>query len=244
MPSLLDSLTFYTLKLTDIIIEANRTNTYKFHLAEDLSWDEGTHIHLAFKSFMTENGPNKDLVHHFSIMSLREEGYVGITTRLPEAGSLFKESLKTLHIGDEMVMFKVSNRMSLKREKRPIVLISMGVAIATIRPLIMAYATTSSNIPSLTSININGTSSHIYKDDLQKIKCHGLNQHFLLSKHDLYHQIHETFKYNRPYYYVVGSDSFLIHISNYLLKHAIKESSIILDKKPLKCTNFFDSLKN
>lgn len=156
-------------KIIDIIDEAKGIKTYLLEKPENEIWEEGSHIHIGIVGFDEGELPNKSLVRHMSIMTLPTEKKLGFTTRVQENPSEFKEKLSKLHVGDELVTFKIGSRMQLRRYNRPIVLLSMGVGIATMRPLILSFIADTSNIPCLYNVNVD-SSNTIYKNELSLIE--------------------------------------------------------------------------
>jgi ferredoxin--NADP+ reductase len=211
-------------------VEAKETITFKFEIPKELSWEPGTHFHLAFTDFIKDSGPDINLVKAFSIMSTEDENYLGFTTRIKEDCSIFKKRLMELKIGDEMLIFKVGNRMELRRENRPLVFISMGVGIATFRPLIKQFKENSEGIKSITSINIDSKREFVYKNEVESVNKEMFVNHYVGSRQELYEKVDKCLAPN-ALYYIVGSDNFLRAIIEYLKGHSISKNNIIIDKK-------------
>lgn len=212
-------------------VEAKGTVTFKFKIPDDLSWEPGTHFHLAFTDFIKESGPDISLVKAFSIMSTEDENFIGFTTRIKENCSPFKKRLMELEIGDEMLIFKVGNRMQLRRENRPIVFISMGVGIATFRPLIKQFKDDPKGITSLTSMNIDSKRDFVYKDEIESVNKKIFINHYVGTRQELYENVEKCLAKNNALYYIAGSDDFLRAIIAYLKDHSIDKNNIIIDKK-------------
>ena len=202
----------YTTKFIGKKAETKDTITFKFEIPKDLSWSDGTHFHIAFTDCMTDFVPDKELMRHFSVMSMRDEGFLGLTTRIKGELSIFKKRLSKLEVGDEMLVFKFADYMPLKRESRPIVLISMGVGLATFRPLIKQFQRDSDGIPTMTCINIDSCEEFVYKDEISMIDKENFINHHVISRKELYKNIDECLKDDKSLYYVVASDGFLKEI--------------------------------
>ena len=122
--------------------------------------------------------------------------------------------------------------MELKRENRPLVLISMGIGMATYRPLILAYNQNSEGINHLTSLNVDSGYSFLYREKLDSLNIKGFNNHYAGSREELYKIIDQYLQADEnAIYYVVGSDLFLKKIIGYLKEKQIAESDIVIDKK-------------
>lgn len=233
--------TFFTIQLQSINKEAENTYTFTFPIPEDFSWKEGACVHFAHSQFDISKGKkaNKDFVRHLSISSLPDEGVMSFTTRIPEIRSGFKQELLQAKPGDSFSLFKPENRLELKREGKPIILISAGVGIAATRTMIRAYVLNQKHIPSLLHINIDSSGMYLYQDDITQYECttQGLTNIFVNSRDDLYQELAGKFL-DDAIYYIVGGDEFLFDVSKWLMSRGISISSIILDKK----ASFYDQL--
>lgn len=230
----------YKLQLKEIREVSENTKAYIFPKPEDFSWEEGAHIHIGLEGFDSGETNDKTLVRHMSLSSLPEEEEVVFTTRVPGSHSLFKIRLESLKAGDYVTLFKCGSRMGLRRENRPLVLLSMGVGIATMRPVIKAYAKDSSGIQSLTSLNINGSTSYIYRDELDVLQGDHLKTLWTTDRNQFSEQLLEYCALEGARYYVVGSDGFLLDVIKVLHDQGIARENIQLDKKEEKQIPFFE----
>jgi ferredoxin--NADP+ reductase len=219
-------------------IETDDTITFKFEIPEGLSWKAGTHFHLAFSDFIKDSGPDKSLVRAFSIMSLEDERFLGFTTRIKKDCSKYKKRLMELQNREEMLIFKVDNNMTLITENRPIVFISMGVGIATFRPLIKQFSKNPEGIESITSINIDSSREFVYKDEIDSINNENFTNYYVGSRAELYEIIDNCLLKNNALYYLVGSDDFLRKVISYLKEHLVDKNNIIIDKNPTNAKLF------
>src|SRR5699024_9553057 len=104
---------------------------------EGFTWEEGAHTHFAFEGVNAGDKPNRSLIRHMSISTLPHEKSIGITTRIKEECSEFKNILRHLEIGHEVALFKTYSNLPLKREDKNVYLLSSGVGLATFRPLVV-----------------------------------------------------------------------------------------------------------
>lgn len=231
---IMEQLNLIRLDFIEAIQIAKGTFTFKFKIPEGFTWTPGTHFHLAPTDFAQGGKPDKNKVRSFSVMSLENEGYLGFTTRFVEPISAYKKQLQTMTPSANMLMFKIGNRMELRREQRPLVFISMGVGLATFRPLIKSYENDGSDITSLISINIDSSCDFVYKDEIEAIDVDGFTNDYLGSRKELYKTIDLACNMNigevKPIYYVVGSDNFLGDICNYLIEKSVDARDIVIDK--------------
>ena len=240
MDKKLEQLKLVKLTFIEKVEETENTMTFKFEVPEGFNWTEGTHFHLAFKDFYEGEKPDKKKVRTFSIMSLEEEKYIGFTTRITKECSAYKKRLLELNPGDEMLMFKTGNRMMLRRENRPLVLISMGVGVATFRPLIKTFLQNKEGIKEVIQINIDSSENFLYKEELTRLEEEGFKNSFSPSRKDLYEQIDASIKREKPIYYVVGSDAFIKAICGYLRGQSVENGDIVIDKNPEKAKLFYE----
>ena len=220
-----------SIELLDIIKEAEDTFTYKFNVPNNTTWDAGTNAHLVATGSDTNYAPAPEFTRHMSICSVPDEGYIGFTTRAREGGSTFKRNLRVSKVGDKLQLFKLMNRLPLQRNNKPVVLISMGVGIATMRPMILEFAKDQSNIPQLININIDRAVTEIYQEELATLAIPNFENIYVNSRADLHQSIENTIKLDNAEYHIVGSDEFLMSIGSFLLNKGVSEESIKLDKK-------------
>lgn len=221
----------YKLKIVDIRIESDKTKTFLLEKPVELDWDEGSHTHIAHVGYDDNGLPNKNLVRHMSIMTLPQENYFGFTTRLNEDPSMFKSRLAELNVGDALVVFKLGSRMKLRREDKPIVLISMGVGIATMRPLIKSFLLDNTNISHLININVDATKTHVFQTELNDSETLNYQNYWTKSRVEFYQTLTQIIKNNHAIYYIVGSDLFLRTVIKKLKSFDIRIDNIVIDKK-------------
>lgn len=232
--NMMKELNIVKVEYLESVIEAKDTVTLKFKIPDGFSWTPGMHFHLAMSNFAKGGKPDKSMVRSFSVMSLMEEGYLGLTTRITNTPSKYKKQLLTLKPSDKMLMFKTGNRMELRRENRPIVLISMGVGLATFRPLIKSFEKDRTGITNVISLNIDSSLEYVYKEEIEKITIDELVNIYCKSRKDLYNEIDKVLdrevSSDTPIYYIVGSDNFLKSISSYLMRKDVDVKDLVIDK--------------
>lgn len=221
----------YRVKITDIREEAQGVKTFLLEKPEDFTWIEGAHTHIGLLGFDDGEKPNKNLVRHMSIMTLPEENILGFTTRITSNPSEFKEKLSKLQVGDEIILFKIGSRMFLRREDRPVVLVSMGVGIATMRPLIYGFIKDKTGISNIININVDSSKDFVYRKELDQLVCIDYKNYWLGSRKEFYERLDQVSKNSNAIYYVVGGDTFIIDVIKFLKNNGMKEHSILIDKK-------------
>ncbi len=229
----------YKVKITDIIQEAPGTMTYLLEKPTGLTWLEGAHTHIGLLGFDVDPQPNKNWVHHMSIMTLPEDDKIGFTTRILAPLSEFKEKLSELQIGDEVILFKIGSRMSLRREDRPVILVSMGVGVATMRPLIHRFFKDNTHIPKLINININSSEAFVYKAELDNLADSCYQNYWMDSRGKFYETLDKVSDQADAIYYVVGSDEFIKDVIKYLRNKKVEAGAIRIDKKEEMAGDYF-----
>ncbi|MBN2794132.1 MAG: hypothetical protein JXR88_01900 [Clostridia bacterium] len=223
----------YSLKLIKIISETDEIKTYLFE-KPDFSWSEGTNIHVAFHDYKAYD--KKLYVRHFSIMNLENESYLSFTTRLSD--SPFKKRLKEMSIGDCLLIYKPSQKMKIRKENRPIVLISMGVGLAPMLPIIETFKNQPEGITSVMSIHIS-KDEYLFKSFFID---HPIKHYVLHNRNEFYQTIEDTYNSDNIYY-LVGSDPFLEHVTRLLLNNGHHPRDIEMDKKSDKKEQIFHDFK-
>jgi ferredoxin-NADP reductase len=230
----------YRVKIIDMKEEAPGIKTlFLEQPSSDFTWLEGAHMHIGLIGFDEGELPNKNWVHHMSIMNLPEDNKIGFTTRIQPPFSEFKEKLSDLRIGDEVILFKLGSRMFLRRENKPIVLVSMGVGIATMRPLILRFLRDNAQISQLININVNSTKDFVYQEELDPLQNSCYRNEWVDSRSKFYETLGIATDQEDAIYYVVGNDEFVKDVIGFLKNKNIKEVHILIDKKEEIKANYF-----
>ena len=211
----------YPVTLIEIKKIINDIYTFKFS-KPDINWSEGTNVHLAFNDFKEHEA--KKYERHFSIINLPEEQFISFTTRL--SSSPFKIRLMKMKLGDEMIMYKFTQRMPLRLEDKPIVLLSMGVGVAAFRTAIKTFEINSPH-SLITNINISQDES-LYLDEFSTTS--NLSNLYVNSRDAFTHQVLKTYSKD-SIYYIVGSDPFIEENVKFLLEQNHNPAYIEMDKK-------------
>ncbi len=229
----------YKLKIIDIVEEAVGIKSYYFEKPSDLDWLEGAHVHIGHIGYDEGELPNKALVRHMSITTLACENKIGITTRVPGSNSQFKMKLSELRIGDEVIFFKFGSRMYLRRMNRPLILLSMGVGMATIRPLLQAFINDTSNIPVVINVNVNSTGEFLFHNELDPYTGDSYINYWLKSRRDFINLLSGLPYKEEAIFYLVGSDEFMKDNIVLLNSMGVRNEDIILDRKEEKLKDYF-----
>lgn len=235
----------YLVKILDVKEEYKNVYTYTLEKPEDLVWDEGSSFHLGLPGYDEGSEVNKKLIHHLSINTLTDEGNIRFTTKIPIRKSIFKKALSKLEVGDIVSIFKIKSHMALKREDKPLVLLSQGLAMSTMRPLIKKFEIDSSNIPELISLNVNKKDNHLYEKDFECVDGSAFIKYWIESRRDYLEKLADLAqKKSDAYFYVVGSEIFVLDTLYILRENGIKNDQIIIDKDLEKRDIVFETLEN
>jgi len=227
-------ITFTTVVIKHIKNEAPGTSSFFFDIPNGMTWSAGTQIHFALPDFIQSGTPDKTLFRHMSIMTLPQEGTLAFTTRVPGSKSKFKERLATLVPKDKLVMFKSDNRIPLRRENRPIIFLSMGVGIATFRPMILEWIKNPTKIPTIINLLVDKKNQFLFRNEFESISQSNLINIFCENRNDFYTNLKLLPFATNPIFYIVGSDNFLENVIEQLKNKGIRPEDIELDKKPDK----------
>lgn len=232
-----------SIELLDIKEEAKETYTYKFSIPKGLTWDAGTNAKLVATGSETNYAPSGESTRHLSICSLPDEGFIGFTTRVREGASTFKRNLKVSKIGDKLQLFGLKNRLPLHRNDKAVVLITMGVGIATMRPMMLEYAKDQSHISKLININIDRSVTEIYQDELLQLNMPNFENIYVNSRAQLHQSIEDTLQLENAEYHIVGSDEFLMNIGAFLVQKGVAGECIKIDKKEKRALQMIEEMK-
>ena len=220
----------YWTKINKIIEETSEIKTYLLDCPEGYTWEEGSHIHLAFEGFNAGDKPNRSLIRHMSISTLPYENSIGITTRIREQCSEFKDILRNFEVGNEVAIFKTHTNVPLKREDRNVYLLSAGVGLATFRPLVLEYFERADHVSHVHSLNIDSSKDFLFTDIFTSAADKKFTSQFVDNRQDYYDEVKNLVLDKDGLFYVVGSDEFLSHNIDVLLEQGIKPEQIMLDK--------------
>ena len=216
----------------------HKTYNFDFVPIEPMRWKEGdsSALVLQIKSLGMEDS------RKLSYASMPWEKVVRFTTRITDNPSVLKESLHRLQVGDIVVITYPEGKFSLKREGRPILLLSNGVGIAAIRTLVKAFDENPFAIDHMTQINVD-SSGAIYNEEFRDIASRnkGFNSIYVTHRSHFYDALDEAIRDlmftsgRMPYFYIVGSDSFVSDVKVYLYPLGYDDRDLITDQQGCSC---------
>lgn len=226
------------LQLIDKYSNNDETYTFDFAALEPLTWKEGDSSALV----MTIDGVGLEDSRKLSYATLPQEKVVRFTTRIREKGSLFKEQLRKLKVGDFVDVTYPEGDFTLKRDGRPALLLSNGVGVATMRALVKAFDYDGKGIGKLTQINVDRGGA-IYREEFEGL--YKDNQQFtsVYTSHrdGFYEAVDEETRQlmfgtgQMPYFYIVGSDAFVGDVGQYLQASGFSQEDIVTDLQGCGC---------
>lgn len=217
-------------ELINIIKHDEITYSFDFNSDDIKSWNEGD-------SSMLIVSVNDTLVgKQFSYASLQEDKYIRFTTRISEACSDYKNVLSGLAKGEYVKISEPTGNFGLKRENRPVVLLSNGVGISAVRSLVKSFVNNQDLIPKMIQFNVDAR-SNIYKEefDLYRSEVSQFQSYYLSNRKTYYsmlnHELRILLKNDSmvPYIYIVGSESFVSENVMYLLDLGLTGNDLIVD---------------
>ena len=199
----------YYIKLKEIKEEAKDTFTFSFEHPGEVTWGGGDHAHFVIPN----EEVNERSVRHLSMISLPHERSIEFTTRLRGSLSFFKEKLKNMKIGDEILVAGFVGNFRIIRDGKPLVFISQGVAIATIYALSKEFEKDNSGVLEIESLNINPNNEYLFNDKFSEYteKFPNFHHNFVNNRLDFYDILEDIAKKysNEAYYFVVGDKGFM-----------------------------------
>ena len=226
------------LQLIDKHINNQETYSFDFAALEPLTWKEGDSSALV----VTIDSVGLEDSRKLSYATVPEEKVVRFTTRIRHEASLFKKELKKLSVGDFVDVTLPEGNFGLRREGRPALLLSNGVGVATMRALVKAFDYDPSGIGLLTQINVDGSGT-IYKEEFESLLLDNENftSIYVAHRDQFYEAVDDATRQlmfgsgSMPYFYVVGSDSFIEDVTLYLEGSGFESGDILNDKQGCGC---------
>lgn len=233
----------YWTEIQKVIEETPEVRTYHLACPKDVTWEEGAHIHLALEGFNAGDKPNRSLVRHMSISTTMAEKTIGITTRIKEECSEFKSILRQLPLGEKVALFKINSNLALRKENRPIYLLSSGVGLASFRPLTLQYFADQTGVPAMHSLNVSVPGEDtLFADVFKTQREKHFQSEFVNSRQAYYQAVNVLAKDQTGLFYLVGSDKFLQENIQFLQERGIALEQIVIDKHPNRRTIFLEEM--
>lgn len=208
------------------------TYSFDFKCKDIINWQEGDHAMLIVT--IDDSLVGKKL----SFVTLPDEELIRFTTRIGETPSDFKRALLNLEKGEFIKISEPSGTFRLRRENRPVVLLSNGVGISVMRTLVRRYVKSQNMVTEILQINVDAR-SNIFKEEFQQYQKEipTFKSYYIEHRKSyysfLYHELNMLYKRHElsPIIYLAGSDGFVEENTNYLKDLDMPEDDIIIGGK-------------
>lgn len=228
----------HQLRLVNIIKHSEETYSYDLDMSELKDWNEGD----SSKLFL--NLGEKEVGKAFSHATLPEEGIIRFTTRIKEMPSDYKAKLAEKQPGDIIEITAPKGNFNLRRDGRPIILLSNGVGIAAIRSLVKAFELDQRGIPMLVQLNVDA-SGEIYGEEFASIasKLQSFKSVYTKSRTAFYPALKDIIidlwnkRDETPLFYVVGSEQFVMDAVTYLYEGGYTDADVVTDGSGCGCSS-------
>lgn len=225
------------LQLVEVIKHNETTYSYDFVGLTPLKWKEGDHVNLYLWDQEGKEAGRRKL----SFATVASEHRMRFTTRIREPISDYKKALHQMKVGDFAEISPPRGHFSLRREDRPILILSNGVGIATTRALVKAFEMDQTGIGRLTQLNVD-QSGRIYEDEFDALSnmtspANGFRSVYTSNRQDFYQEIDVEIRNllfgsgRMPLYYLVGSYDFVTALVEYLISQGFEERDIMTDQQ-------------
>lgn len=140
--------------------------SFIFKPLEDLEWKAGQFIYYKLPH---KDPDSRGMMRHFTIASAPHEKNIRLTTRFcKEGGSSFKETLKRLKAGDQIVAFSHEGNFTVDDHKDKHIFIAGGIGITPFRSMLVNLAY-QDKIGDIILFYGNRDNNIVFKDELEKI---------------------------------------------------------------------------
>lgn len=173
---------------------------------------------------------------------------LSFTTRLNSSDSHFKQVLRGAKPGDEYKFFKMHCTIGLRRDDRPVVLLSQGVGVAAMRPLVLDYQRDQSGVPLLWNLTVDRVApgQGIFEEALAAVTTSGYRYQRAANRQEFEETARrldlQQGELADSWLVVVGSDEFMGSTVNLLRSQGASDEQIILDLPPVRRDKFFAEL--
>lgn len=144
------------------------------------------------------------------------------------------KTLSALKAGDELFLFKVGSALQLKRDGRPVVILTMGIASGAMRPLVLSYARDQAGIPAMHSITVNRQTDYPFRAELEAMSLPHLTLEHVTNRTAYRAAIASLSLDDNPWFLIVGSDDFLQESIMALYARGVATDAMVVDLKPEK----------
>lgn len=224
--------TTYTLAFVKKVALSATVYSFEFKGLEPFTWEEGNKADF----FVPIDG---ELVEQtYALATIPVEGTISFAIKISEEVTAYENQLMSLVEGDLIEVSEPKGKVTLRRDQRPILLLSDTMGIVSFRALVKAFEDNQDDINYLTQINVS-SDERPYKEELDKLSesVKGFRSFYSRDMASFYQQVdyenQELMAKTRqvPYFCIAGEDSFVSELSSYLISVGFNEEDIMMDRE-------------
>ena len=222
----------YTLQLIKKVVLSATVYSYEFKALEPFIWQEGNKAEI----FVPING---ELVEQtYALATIPEEGTIAFAIKISKEISAYEEQLMSLVEGDIVEVSEPKGNLTLRRDQRPILLLSDDIGILSFRGLVKAFEENQDDIDYLTQINVS-SEERPYKEEMDDLSenVNGFKSVYSRDRASIYQLVdfeNQALMVKTgqvPYFCIAGDDSFVSELSSYLISVGFNEEDIMMDRE-------------
>lgn len=218
----------YTVQLVKKVAMSAQVDHYEFKALETFHWQEGSHAELLIPL------DGEMLGQAFPIVSLAEEGKVTFAISKAQENPDYDGALASLAIGALVEVAEPCGDFMLKRDERPILLLSKEEGMTYYRSMVKAFEASQKDIGQLIQINLS-EEVPLYKasfDELAKrLPC--FKSFYVTDDQAFYRKV--AFESQAlmalanqiPYFYIQGEGAFVQAVVAYLLSVGMDQGDMV-----------------
>lgn len=204
--------------------EAGNAKSFLFELPNGAyTWVPGQYIALSF----VDGDETHDNKHWFTIASTPASNHIQITTRLTD--SIFKNKLKSLKPGDEVIITEAEGDFIWKESEKPTVFIAGGIGITPYHSILSSKTDINAHL-----IYVNRDDNYVFKEELENIQSQNPNLKISYLKGSIDSQMIENAEPNlySSLVYLSGPEPMVEAVGNNLLEKGLEGDSLVRDWFP------------
>lgn len=222
----------YTLQFVKKVALSATVYSFEFKGLEPFTWEEGNRAEI----FVPIDG---ELVEQtYALATIPEEGTIAFAIKISEEVSAYENQLMSLVEGDLVEVSEPKGNVTLRRDQRPILLLSDDIGILSIRGLVKAFEVNQNDIDYLTQINVS-SEERPYKEEMDDLSesVKGFKSVYSRDRESIYQLVdyeNQSLMAKTsqvPYFCIAGDDSFVSELSSYLISVGFNEEDIMMDSE-------------
>lgn len=215
----------HKIKVQKIIQIDAYTQTIWFDMPKNFKWKPGSSGLFCFDKAFSNFIIDVRYMRWMTVARSEDKTYLEITCRVPGSNSLFKQSIMSLEVGSEMILYNVHSHCPLIRTDKHLVFLSMGIGSTTFKNLFESYEENQEGILSITSINVDNHRTNLYYNQFPLV-----NKIYTSNRLEFQKQLDHYLNQPETIFYIVGSEDFLHEMINKLKNSSIHIESILIDR--------------